>query len=249
MNDFVSKPFDPQALIRKLRRLVEAARGEAIAMVILDEQPPQRAVAGALMPSVDVAVVQQMFGDDVTMFKSLMGRMLKEFADFALPTSVSADDESARAALKARVHKLKGSAGMIGATRVMRLAGAAEKALQESRPVDVVDAILAQLAAALTTLNEEAKSLLEGSEPTAESTASTAGRRDIGVADIDELRALLESQNMAALDKFGLLAPSLSELLGAGRFDRLREAIDDLNFQLGAELLREHKNKSAIAAS
>jgi CheY-like chemotaxis protein len=36
MNDFISKPFDPPALIRKLRRLVEEARGEPIPVVILD---------------------------------------------------------------------------------------------------------------------------------------------------------------------------------------------------------------------
>ncbi|HUE10157.1 MAG TPA: response regulator, partial [Steroidobacteraceae bacterium] len=191
MNDFVSKPFDPQALIRKLRRLVEAARGEAIAMVILDEKPARPAAGGVLMPSVDAIVVQQMFGDDVPMFKSLMARMLREFADLALPTSASADDQSARDGLKGRAHKLKGSAGMIGATRVMRLAGAVEKALQENRPVDIVDGILTQLAAALTSLREEAKALLESSEPPAESDVGMAGRADIGSADIDELCALL----------------------------------------------------------
>jgi hypothetical protein len=31
----------------------------------------------------------------------------------------------------------------------------------------------------------------------------------------------------------------LSELVGAVRFERLREAIDNLDFQLGGELLRE----------
>jgi HPt (histidine-containing phosphotransfer) domain-containing protein len=200
------------------------------------------------MPSIDAGVVQQMFGDDVPMFKSLLTRMLREFADLALPASVSAHDQSARDGLKARAHKLKGSAGMIGATRVMRLAGAAEKALQESRSIDIVDGILAQLAAALTTLREEANSLLEKSEPRAESPVRMADRPDIGAAHIAELCALLECQNIAAIDKFGLLAPSLSVMVGAARFDRLREAIDDLNFQLGAELLREHLNKSAIAA-
>jgi hypothetical protein len=31
----------------------------------------------------------------------------------------------------------------------------------------------------------------------------------------------------------------LGDLVGPVRFDRLRDAIDNLNFQLGAELLRE----------
>jgi len=31
----------------------------------------------------------------------------------------------------------------------------------------------------------------------------------------------------------------LSELVGAVRFERLRDAVDNLDFQLGAELLRQ----------
>jgi len=239
MNDFISKPFDPQALIRKVRRLAEQARGEPIAMVILDAEPARHATDGLLMASIDAGVVQQMFGDDLPMFKSLLARMLRDFADLALPTSVSADDQSTRSEIKARTHKLKGSAGMIGATKVMRLAGAAEVALQECRPADLVEEILKQLALALITLREEAAHLLERPEPDAGAGTEVAQRPNIGNADIEELCGLLECQNLAAIDQFGLLSSSLSELIGAVRFDRLRDAIDDLNFQLGAELLRE----------
>jgi PAS domain S-box-containing protein len=239
MNDFISKPFDPQALIRKVRRLVEGTRGEPIAMVILDTEPTFDATRRPLMSSIDAGVVQQMFGDDLALFKSLLGRMLREFADLALPTSVSSDDQPTRSEIKARTHKLKGSAGMIGATKVMRLAGAAEAALQESRPVDIIEGILTQLASALTTLREEAEPFLAEPERHADSNVGMASRPKIGNADIHELCALLECQNLAAIDKFGLLSPSLSELVGAVRFDRLRDAIDGLDFQLGAELLRE----------
>jgi PAS domain S-box-containing protein len=239
MNDFISKPFDPQALIRKVRRLVEQARGEPIAMVILDAEPARRASEGPLMASIDAGVVQQMFGDDLPMFKSLLARMLRDFADLALPIAVSPDDETTRSEIKARAHKLKGSAGMIGATKVMRLAGAAEMALQEGRPADLVEGILAQLALALTTLREEAERLLAKPEPIAIAGAELVQRPNIGNADIEELCELLECQNLAAIDKFGSLSPSLSDLVGAVRFDRLRDAIENLNFQLGAELLRE----------
>jgi PAS domain S-box-containing protein len=241
MNDFISKPFDPQALIRKVRRLVEHARGEPIAMVILDAEPEptRRATDGPIMSSIDAGVVQQMFGDDLAMFKSLLARMLRDFADLALPTCVSADDQATRSEIKARTHKLKGSAGMIGATKVMRLAGAAEVALQDCRPADFVEGILKQLALALTTLREEAGPWLEMPKPDGGAGAKLVQPPTIRDADIEELCALLESQNLAAIDKFGLLSPSLSELVGAVRFDRLRDALDNLNFQLGAELLRE----------
>jgi HPt (histidine-containing phosphotransfer) domain-containing protein len=238
MNDFVSKPFDPEALIRKVRRLVEQARGEPISIVVLDPKPAS-AVDGPLMSSIDAGVVKQMFGDDLPLFKSLLARMLRDYADLALPISVSPDDQTMRSQLQGRTHKLKGSAGMIGATRVMRFAGAAEEALQECRPVDIVEGILRQLSLALTTLREEAELLLATQPERDDTGAKAANAPKIGTADIDELCALLESQNLAAIDKFGLLSVSLSEILSAVRFDRLCVAIDDLDFQRGAELLRE----------
>jgi CheY-like chemotaxis protein/HPt (histidine-containing phosphotransfer) domain-containing protein len=239
MNDFISKPFDPQALIRKVRRLVEQARGEPIAMVILDTEPTPHASDGLIISSIDAGVVQQMFGDDLPMFKSLLARMLREFSDLALPIEVSSDDQISRSEIQARAHKLKGSAGMIGATKVMRLAGAAEVALEECRPADFVEGILRQLALALITLREEAERLMEKPEPDAMADAEGVSRPNIGNADIEELCALLECQNLAAIDKFGLMSPSLGDLVGPVRLDRLHDAIDNLNFQLGAELLRE----------
>jgi PAS domain S-box-containing protein len=241
MNDFISKPFDPQALIRKVRRLVEEARGEPIPMVILDAQltlnPTERP---KLMPSIDAGIVQQMFGDDLTLFKSLLVRLLQEYTDLAVPVSISPDDQILRAQLTGRAHKLKGSAGMIGATDIMRLAGATEKALNQGRSVDAVEGLLRQLAAALTTLSEEARSYSKQQVGWEASTATEAPvHPDAGTAELDELCALLESQNLAALDKFNLISPSLGELVGALRFDRLRNAIENLDFHQGAQLLKE----------
>ena len=103
-----------------------------------------------------------------------------------------------------------------------------------------MEGILRQLSLALTTLREEAElSLATQPERDADTGAKAANRPNIGTADIDELCALLESQNLAAIDKFGLLSVPLSEILSAARFDRLCGAIDDLDFQRGAELLRE----------
>jgi HPt (histidine-containing phosphotransfer) domain-containing protein len=240
MNDFTSKPFDPPALIRKVRRLVEEARGEPIPMIILDEKAARLATDGLLMSSVDAGIVHQMFGDDLALFKSLLARVLRDFADLALPISVSPDDPITRSELKARTHKLKGSAGVIGATTIMRLAGEAEEAIEESRPVDVVEGILRRLALALTTLREEADLMLERqAEPNGDIGTKVTNLRNIGPGDFDELRALLESQNLAAIDRFSLLSPSLSSLMGAVRFERLRDAVDNLEFQLGAELLHQ----------
>ena len=239
MNEFITKPFDPQALIRTVRRLVEEARGEPIPMVVFDRTSVGPPGDTPLMPSIDVATVKQMFGDDLSLFKSVLGRMLRDYADLALPVSVSLDDQATRSQLMARAHKLKGSAGMLGATRIMHLAGAAESALRQDRPVDTVERLLKQLAAALTILGEEAQPLLEKQREKDVHSLDVANRHNIGPADIGELCSLLESQNLDAMNRFRALIPSLSEMLDATRFERLRDAVDNLDFQLGAELLRE----------
>jgi len=237
MNDFIIKPFDPQVLIRIVRRLAEEARGEPIPMVLLDALQSRSSTGSRPMSCIDPSIVQQMFGEDKVLFRSVLFRLLSEFAEFALPISVSSDDPIRRDLLQARAHKLKGSAGMIGATRVMRLAGAVEKALHETRPTDAVEGILRQLALAFITLREEAEPLLQ---TPAESNQPAAGEPtpSVAAADIEELRALLEAQNLAAVEKFALLSASLGDHLGPVRFARLQDAIEGLDFKLGAELLR-----------
>jgi HPt (histidine-containing phosphotransfer) domain-containing protein len=163
-------------------------------------------------------------------------RLLKDYADLALPIFVLPDDDTARNQLRLRTHKLKGSAGMIGATNVARFAGAAETALQHARPAD---GILSKLAAALITLREEAQSLSE--RPAQRTVKTSATRNDcpnLDNADLEELYTLVESQNLAALDKFTALSPLLIEVLDAARYDRLSDALANLDFRVGAELLR-----------
>jgi PAS domain S-box-containing protein len=237
MNDFIIKPFDPQVLIRIVRRLAEEARGEPIPMVLLDALQSRRSAGSRPMSCIDSSIVQQMFGEDNVLFRSVLFRLLSEFAEFALPISVSSEDQIRRDLLQARAHKLKGSAGMIGATRVMRLAGAVEKALHEFRPADTVEGILRQLALAFITLREESEPLLQ---TRAESNPPVAGElvTSVAASDIEELRVLLETQNLAAVEKFASLSASLGGHLGTVRFARLQDAIEGLDFKLGAELLR-----------
>jgi HPt (histidine-containing phosphotransfer) domain-containing protein len=162
MTDFISKPFDPHLLIRKARRLVEQARGKPIAMGIRRAQPGPQAPSGPYPPSIDAGIAQRMFGDDKALLKSVLTRILQEYADLALPIAVPLDDPAARDELRARAHKLKGTAGLIGATRIMRLAALAERILRKNRAGSLIEHILRQLASALTTLREEAQPFLVG---------------------------------------------------------------------------------------
>jgi HPt (histidine-containing phosphotransfer) domain-containing protein len=166
--------------------------------------------------------------------------------DLTLPIRVSLDDQPMRGRLMGRTHKLKGSAGMIGATDVVRLAGAAETALHQGRPVEVVEGILQRLASALTVLGEEAAPYLKQHKELNANKPERSGGGMADAAQISDLCILLENQDLAALNKFKLISSSLGEKLGALRFDRLCDAIDSLDFRQSAQLLREAQLVGAI---
>jgi PAS domain S-box-containing protein len=170
MNDFVSKPFAPQTLIRIVRRLVEAARERPIAMVSLDTRPDRHSPESGLPAAIDPIAVQQMFGHDLGLFKLMLLRVLQEYSDLGLSISVPAADSDDRRQLKARLHKLVGSAGMIGATQMMKAAASAQRAIDRDAPVDAAVEAMQQLAFAINTLRDQAEPLLQPlAEPRSES--------------------------------------------------------------------------------
>ena len=62
---------------------------------------------------------------------------------------------------------------------------------------------------------------------------------ELDAAGLEELKVLLETQNLAAVDQFAALSPALAAILDAARFESLQRAVDDLDFQTGADLLRD----------
>jgi CheY-like chemotaxis protein/HPt (histidine-containing phosphotransfer) domain-containing protein len=157
MNDFVTKPFAPQTLIRMVRRLVEAARERPIAMVSV-QRPPNRRPPDCVLPAaIDAAVVRQMFGQDLGFFKLMLSRVLQEYADLATTSSIPPANSVDRAQMKARLHKLSGSAGMIGAKEVMKIAASAQQIIGSDASGDAAEESMRQLAVALNTLHDQAE--------------------------------------------------------------------------------------------
>jgi two-component system, sensor histidine kinase and response regulator len=249
MDDFVSKPFNPRLLIRKVRRLVEHARGAPLPVIVLEVRSSHQTDGLPSMSSIDPGVFRRIFGDEAALFNSVVARVLRDNTNLELPVALAPDDRAARTELQRRAHKLKGSAGMIGATRLMRLAGAVEKALIDGRSNEVVERILKQLASALVMLRAEASPSRVGQLPLDVIVGpDSTGGRAVGAADLDELSALLDDHNLGAVDAFIVLAPHFKTALSAARFERLQEAIDNLDFPLGAQLLREARQPLAVSA-
>ena len=166
-----------------------------------------------------------------------MVRLLRDYADLALPRCLATADALALEQLQARAHKLKGSAGMVGASQVMRFAGEAERLLREGHPTAAAEAVLEKLSAALISLREESAPWCAAAERPAW-LDDPVSLDPLGVADIEQLTLLFDSQNLAAMDQFTNLSPALERRLGPQQFAELREGVDALDFQHCAQMMR-----------
>jgi PAS domain S-box-containing protein len=163
MNDFITKPFDPLGLVRCVRDQVRRSNPHknsrlplAIAVV------PNAMSVWPSMDGVDYAGVRAVLGDDATLFRSLLGKLIRDFSGLTPPTT--GYDRSELSDHTARMHKLKGSAGILGLNVVQQLAAKIECAC-EAGELESIRPLAQQL-------TNEFKRLSDGADGAAASAAS-----------------------------------------------------------------------------
>ena len=143
--------------------------------------------------------------------------------------------------LAGHLHKLAGTAGLLGAKVIHRLAKAGETRLQTSPPdLDGIETLLAELADRLAALAEAATPHLEAAaraKAEREAAAASGVAPDLDVAALVELKAQLAGRRMAATGHYRQLAPTLRRLLPSEVFSRLDKAMDRLDFKTALAVL------------
>jgi hypothetical protein len=125
MKDFIIKPFDATVLIESVMRHAVGARIPATEV----HSAPPTATGGPAWPAIDGIDMQDARNrlcDDPALFRSLLQRLLDDFVDIAVPSSRAVPPGLAEQA--GRLHKLKGTAGILGAKNIQHLADGAEAA-------------------------------------------------------------------------------------------------------------------------
>ncbi|MCR5865003.1 PAS domain-containing protein [Aquincola sp. J276] len=239
MNDFVAKPLDARSLVRCVRRHVERARGRALAVA-----PGDGIGLPADWPAIegiDAEGAAVRLGGDADLFVRLLGRMLDEFGDLAeLSETAPAHGSASPPPLAARVHKLRGSAGTLGALAVQRLAGEAEAALLAEPGATAVPPAMAALAHALAALMAQAQPvLLARARQQQQARDGAAAQAPLDTEALRRLQALLRAQDLNALPRFQALAPALQQAVGRTQFDALAARIDELDFEQAAALIED----------
>jgi signal transduction histidine kinase/CheY-like chemotaxis protein/ligand-binding sensor domain-containing protein len=165
MNDYVTKPIDPDRLFAVLANQISRAAGPARAVLAPELAATLAASAGeaSAVPGIDMAQVLARLGGNRQLLSALLDRFLLDFADAPQRLLAAMDAGADQAALL--VHKVRGAAGNLSMQELHRTAGELEPLLLSPRRTQCTDA-LAAFSAALERVLDGLQAL-DGSAPAA----------------------------------------------------------------------------------
>jgi PAS domain S-box-containing protein len=225
MTDFLAKPLEPQRLIRCLRRHIEGWRGFPIPLQPRDVSARCGPVAELLgIEGIDDDAIAPSLRRDRPLLLSMIRRVLVEYADIGT---------LAPEALPAALHKLRGSAGVIGATRLAATASRLETAISSAKGGARPEQLTATLMQQLEAIRGSAQAALAMEAERLE--RSLPEERQVDVApltqqELDELLALINEQNVRAAVLVEKRARQLTVSIGADQLARLRAALQEFDF-------------------
>jgi|GEM_PF-1384767 len=235
MNAFLSKPLDMARLITEVRRVIAEAGG----------QVPEVASAGIPEPSIDwpaidgidMLAARQLLSGDHGLFMGLLERFLRDTASLPGELPAWSRDPAAdrRQALLARLHKLRGAAGALGANDVAGISQRLELALRQGAPAEDLTQALADALARLAVAGGRAVAAHARDQAQAQDRQPTAAAPT--PRQLQSLGALLQRQDLDALDHYGELAAGIRQLAGVESEAALRDAVQSLDFARAQRLL------------
>jgi PAS domain S-box-containing protein len=237
MNDFMSKPFDAAQLVARIRRWVPLNEASLSGPVVEPRRAPPAAM-WAEVEGIDMEEARQRLGGDYGLFCSMLKRLIGEFGSIGQTTSGSEPEDLP--ALGSRLHKLRGSAGTLGAKGLAHAASQVEKACRMEQ-TDQVRALLAVVEEEMKQLIQASALALQGhaDQQSGEPDEPQGAMAEISDTDLAKLTEAFLQSDLDALDLLTSLAPGLRRLLGVEVFAQLQEQADNLDFDGAATTLRE----------
>ncbi|QCB47200.1 CHASE domain-containing protein [Hydrogenophaga sp. PAMC20947] len=243
MNDFMTKPLEPETLIRTVRKHVEKARGAPLPMVrALD--PFKNSTHWPIIEGIDANSAEVRLDHDLKLFLRMLGWINSDFTDLVAIISLEQitshlNSDRSRNDLRGRVHKLRGSAGTLGANQLHALATAAEDSLTHSRG-DEAQRVLALsqglrqlIAASQAAINEGLKQESQSLD------VSSSQAQPASQKTLKALADLLRAHDLQALDMLTDMKGALANKVGAEKTMALSHAMESLDFTHALRLLEE----------
>ncbi len=270
MDGFLSKPLEPALLINTVRQWVERYRGQAIGLrpyaAKRERGVEVAAVDPALRPSdarawptiegIDIPDVHRRLGGELELFTTLLSHLFDEFSWLADEHAAHQAWQDDRGALMARVHKLRGAAGMLGARRLHQQAGEVELELQAQQAEEGhmagehsrAGVLLSHLAHTLDHLMQTAQPILQGLQrPVGAAVQASGADGDGHRALLYSVLPLLKAQDLAALERMPQIETAVLALGGESLLACVQQAMQGLDFSGVAAALEQALGASADA--
>ena len=235
MDDYLVKPFDAQSLVASILRRVAPVKGRPVQPFAASPDAPRpEALPWPEIEGIDGVDVRERLGNDFGLFRLMLKRLLDEFSDVSIPIARQAPTDLAVHA--GRMHKLRGSAGILGAKGIHQLAGEAEAACAAGNVERSVH-LATRLAVMVQRLGECAAPLVATVPAQAEDPSEATSGDRLEPQALADFVCLLRQQSMSAIERFSGLSPQLQRLLSKGSFELVRQHIENLQFSDAANAL------------
>ncbi len=243
MDDFLTKPLEPLDVVKLLRSRIGLYRGKAPQVLL--SQSKEGAASSVLpesqpwpeIPGINKTLAMPYSSNSVVLFNKLLTLMKKNYSTWSVTWLELAQHQGTgiNADLCASLHKLRGSAGMLGAAELAGVAEQAEGSLLRGSvmPLEAVQ----QVTKVLDDLLAHVEDQMSVSMPN-EIVALDAGPlTQAGRGKLATLAELLSRCDMDAIDLGLALRQELVTLLGRDDAEELLQKIDQLEFNAAHGLL------------
>lgn len=159
MNDYISKPFDPEKMIDKVKLIIRSSKHSQENLPLDPPPDHENEVNESSVPAVlDQNVGLKILGGNQELYLHVLQEYYKENLTILEDLSSAIQDQDYDKAAKI-VHKVKGSSGSIGATSLHETASKLQKALQ-NRNEQEIKPLAQTFSTLMSQLKKEIKKLL-----------------------------------------------------------------------------------------
>jgi HPt (histidine-containing phosphotransfer) domain-containing protein len=236
MNDYITKPIDPEAMFATLR-LYYAGNGK--------KAPPPAPAPAEASGQLSIAGIDSVGGirrvmGNTALYMDLLKRYSEGQRD-AIGKVSAALGSGDRPLAERLAHTLKGVSGNIGASEVQEIAAKLEAAIRDSAPEAEIAELSRRLSEVLAgVIGAIDRALAEAAE--AAKGRPTPGKKDGVSHSIEEIAAKLlhyaEESDGEALDYLDSVRDELSELCDREKFEKLEASIRSFDFSAAIEVLK-----------
>ncbi|MBM9521196.1 response regulator [Desulforhopalus vacuolatus] len=232
MDDYQTKPFDTEKIIRLIRRYVGQSQGFSVPVQEKTASPVKN-LDWPVIEGIESAGVRERLNDDLDLFLDLLHRFTSENRDLLQPV-VLPREKPELDVLRAWIHKFAGTAGLVGAITLSNLAKRVENAFGDKEDQEIAK-LLDQLRTSFCQLVEAIDPVLQRAQKASNKNEPVALMNE----ELDQLREALHQGKLSAVKIYRKLLPALQTRMSKESFTILNEAMRKLDFAQAQDQLEQ----------